>query len=126
MTAVYKGFLKGYREVATIAGVYWYSTMNNVVSHQNALRGQFGRIRVNPSLITPFAAKSPESAVEAVVEAVLDLHEVNCICTLWDDIHRCAILERRLKVALGALARGATPDQAIQVAGPYGSMAVAQ
>lgn len=98
-------------------------TISSISDRRN---GQFGHVHVAPSLIASLATKSPESAIQAVVEAVLDLHEVNCICTLWDDIHRCAILERRLKVALGALARGATPDQAIQVAGPYGSMEVAQ
>ena len=94
--------------------------MNNILSFNTASRGQFGRGRVHPTQNPPLAGKCQESAVRALLERLDAIHESTCCCVLIPEVYRCRPLERRLKLALTALARGASADEAVAAAGPFG------
>ncbi len=85
-----------------------------------AVRGQSGRsfahLHQNPTL----AGKPQKQAVRALLERLGAIHQSTCPCTRIPEVRRCNPLERRLIIALAALARGASVDQAIAVAGSFG------
>jgi len=94
--------------------------MNNVVPFNAALRGHSGRSRAYPTQNPPLAGKCQKQAVQAVLERLGAIHQRTCPCTLIPEVKHCLPLERRLMTALKALARGASTDEAVEVAGSFG------
>lgn len=94
--------------------------MNNVIPIDAAVRRHSGRSRAHLHQNPSIATKSPESAVQALLERLHDLHQTYCVCTLIPEVQRCIPLERRLIIALAVLARGGSVDQAVAVAGSFG------
>lgn len=92
--------------------------MSNILSFDAAVRGQSGRSRAYPTQNTPLAGKPQKQAVQAVLSRLDDLHSKHCHCI--GIAYRCRPLERRLKLALDALSRGASVNEALSVAGSFG------
>lgn len=92
----------------------------SVLTFPGRVRGQSGRSRVHPTQNPPLAGKCQESAVRALLERLDAIHESTCCCVLIPEVYRCRPLERRLKLALTALARGASVNEAVAAAGPFG------
>jgi len=94
--------------------------MNNVVPFNAAVRGHSGRSLVHLHQNPSIDGKPQKQAVRAVLERLGALHSIQCPCVGIPEVRHCRVLERRLLIALKALSRGASVNEAVALAGSFG------
>ena len=92
----------------------------SVIAFPSRQNGLSGRSFAHLHQTTPLTGKPQKQAVRALLERLGAIHQTHCPCARIPEVKRCIPLERRLIIALAALARGASVDEAVAVAGSFG------